>query len=164
METKFEQALAEFCHIAGITPARAFLDIGEASPGACVKKMKNGWVPDDGVLEKLAEYFGVRMDTFKEDGSRADRNQLCYLIGGISGNPNYLQEFETARQYLEGRGYHVCSPAHMTEMLPRHTCSGNISCSLELRCSPSAARQLSCLDMKGTADARWKSHMQRQPA
>lgn len=114
METEFSKKMSRLCQETGITPARAFMDGAGMEPGPAVKKMKNGWVPDEDILCQLANYFGIGADEFM--GSPGKR--LCYLAGPISGRPNFMEEFQEAKGWLEQRGEYVCSPAHMTSLLP----------------------------------------------
>lgn len=114
METEFSKKMSRLCQETGITPARAFMDGAGMEPGPAVKKMKNGWVPDEDILCQLANYFGIGADEFM--GSPGKR--LCYLAGPISGRPNFMEEFQEAKGWLEQRGEFVCSPAHMANSLP----------------------------------------------
>lgn len=114
METEFSKKMSRLCQETGITPARAFMDGAGMEPGPAVKKMKNGWVPDEDILCQLANYFGIGADEFM--GSPGKR--LCYLAGPINGRPNFMEEFQEAKEWLEQRGEFVCSPAHMSNSLP----------------------------------------------
>lgn len=114
MTTKFCESLTRLCNVTGITMQYALIDAAGLTRGDLVKNIQEGWIPDMPSIEKLALYFGVGVDEFVDVTPK-----LCYLIGPITGRPDFMAEHKAAKAYLESLGKHVCSPALVTSVLPK---------------------------------------------
>ena len=64
----FYDKFLELCAEKGLSPSAAAEEIGMA--GAHVTRWKNGSVPTDKTILRIARYFGVSMDYFKEDAQK----------------------------------------------------------------------------------------------
>lgn len=45
----------------------------------------------------------------------------CYISGAITDDPNYMEKFAKAQEYLETQGYEVINPALINSNLPKST-------------------------------------------
>ena len=59
----FYQNFIKLCNDIGKSPSRVVLDIGASKPSAT--RWKNGSIPSDAVMTKLANYFGVSVAYLK---------------------------------------------------------------------------------------------------
>lgn len=68
---EFYQVFIKYCNKKGVAPTRAALDIGLTKPTAT--RWANGSIPSDANIAKLADYFEVDLDQFKEEiGAKKD--------------------------------------------------------------------------------------------
>lgn len=114
-KTKFYRLMTSLCEAADVSIAHVFAVTTDLDPGAAIKKMKNGWIPDDTVLEQLAAYFGVDETVFTEL-----EPSLCYLAVPITNNPNFVADSQAAKAYLESKGEHVIAPGLIDTLLPKN--------------------------------------------
>lgn len=119
--TEFAKTLTALSGQAGLTIEDA---LNRAVPYLDAAHLANrirneDYVPDMTTLTKLADYFGIGLDTFIPEYTCDSRESRVYLAGPITGVPDFMERFGGAKAYLESKGKHVFSPAHVTERLPK---------------------------------------------
>lgn len=112
--SKFKDCFLALCNKANKDPQTVFREVSETPQPDIRRRLDNGWVPDTGTLHQLAEYFGVGMADLG-----TEQESLCYLAGPITGVPDFLNRHKWAKAYLESAGEHVCSPALITDTMPK---------------------------------------------
>ena len=99
---QFYDKFIGLCNNLGKSPSRIALEIGASKPS--VTRWKNGSIPSDAVMKKIADYFGVTVaylkgeeDTITVDGISItpEERKLLELIKALTED-----EVKQARDYL----------------------------------------------------------------
>ena len=111
----FKENFLVLCKKADKLPQIAFYEATGKVKSHLMARLENGWTPDGDDVVQLAEYFGVGVTDLTE----SEPIGLCYLAGPITGVPDFLNRHKWAKAYLESAGEHVCSPALITDTMPK---------------------------------------------
>ena len=120
MATKFEYYMANLkslCDTAGLTIQEAVGKV-TTNPELVMLALDSGTLPEMQDTLNLAYLFGVGLDSFFEDYGRTPSQNLIYIIGPVTGNIGFVEQFAAAQAYLESRGWHVFNPTKITAAMP----------------------------------------------
>lgn len=102
----FYDIFVELCARKGVSPSRAVLDMGFSK--SIITGWKKGATPSDANLIRIADYFGVTVDYFKERLGQKEKPVE-------DDEPNTLEE---AREILRQRGIRVLLDAEAKDFTP----------------------------------------------
>ena len=102
----FYERFASLCKDKGVSPTPVILSLGLSSGN--LKAWKNGRVPKQEILKKIAEYFNVSVDYLvgATDLQAADRSQLTdadIKFALFGGDAEYISDeaFEDVRRFAQ---------------------------------------------------------------
>lgn len=120
LNTHYLRGMQEMCFMANMSMEEALkAALPNMNAIRLEEKIVNGEELDLTCTTALANFFGTGIDTFYENFTEVQEGVRTYLIGPITGNPNFMDQFTAAELYLTSRGCHVFNPARMTAAMPK---------------------------------------------
>ena len=117
--TVFCKNLTSLCQIADISIEDALRNAcGEPCATLADDIVRNGYIPKTHVIERLAKFFEVGIDSLIPDAVATMHDRNVYIAGPVTGHPEHMWNFQAASAYMSSQGYHPFNPAAISKLLP----------------------------------------------